>query len=70
MPPAIPRQLQPKMLDEKGIQPGQVKGTGVGGRITKEDAVKAQAPVTSKATESKTPVPAAPAVARRPPGEK
>ena len=35
-----------KILDEKGIQPGQVQGNGVGGRITKEDAVKAQpAPV-------------------------
>ncbi len=31
-----------KILDEKGISPGQVQGSGVGGRITKEDAVKAQ----------------------------
>lgn len=32
-----------KILDEKGIPAGQVQGSGVGGRITKEDAVKAQA---------------------------
>jgi 2-oxoglutarate dehydrogenase E2 component (dihydrolipoamide succinyltransferase) len=39
-----------KLLDEKGIASGNVQGTGVGGRITKEDAMKAQqAPVaTSK----------------------
>ena len=33
-----------KILDEKGIQPGDVNGTGVDGRITKEDAEKAQKP--------------------------
>ncbi|WP_407481230.1 2-oxoglutarate dehydrogenase complex dihydrolipoyllysine-residue succinyltransferase [Elizabethkingia meningoseptica] len=31
-----------KILDEKGIEPAQVNGTGVGGRITKEDAVQAK----------------------------
>ncbi|MBS1487946.1 MAG: 2-oxoglutarate dehydrogenase complex dihydrolipoyllysine-residue succinyltransferase [Bacteroidetes bacterium] len=31
-----------KILDEKGIPSTQVSGSGVGGRITKEDAVKAQ----------------------------
>lgn len=30
-----------KILDEKGIAPGQVAGSGVGGRITKDDAQKA-----------------------------
>ncbi len=45
-----------KILDEKGIQTSQVEGTGVGGRITKDDAVKAQ--VAAKA-ESKTTAPAA-----------
>lgn len=30
-----------KILDEKNIEPAQVKGTGKGGRITKEDAMKA-----------------------------
>lgn len=32
-----------KILDEKGIDPSQVKGSGKHGRITKEDAVNAQA---------------------------
>lgn len=32
-----------KILDEKGIAAAQVAGTGVGGRITKEDAQNAQA---------------------------
>jgi 2-oxoglutarate dehydrogenase E2 component (dihydrolipoamide succinyltransferase) len=31
-----------KILDEKGIASGQVQGSGVGGRITKDDAQKAQ----------------------------
>ena len=31
-----------KILAEKGIDPNQVKGTGAGGRITKEDALNAQ----------------------------
>ncbi|MFM8832576.1 MAG: 2-oxoglutarate dehydrogenase complex dihydrolipoyllysine-residue succinyltransferase [Cytophagales bacterium] len=39
-----------KILEEKGIATTQVSGTGVGGRITKEDALKAQ----PAATESKT----------------
>ncbi len=30
-----------KILDEKNMDPTQVKGTGKGGRITKEDAIKA-----------------------------
>src|SRR6267154_57201 len=44
-----------KILDEKGIATAQVTGSGVGGRITKEDAVKAQS--SSPAKESK-PAPA------------
>ena len=32
-----------KILDEKGIKSSEVSGSGVGGRITKEDAEKAQA---------------------------
>lgn len=52
-----------KILDEKGIPVAQVSGTGVGGRITKEDATKAQ-PVASKPeTKAAAPsVPATPAV--------
>ena len=42
-----------KILSEKGIPVNQVQGNGVGGRITKEDAQKAQnAPAAAK-TESK-----------------
>ncbi|RLA02609.1 MAG: dihydrolipoamide succinyltransferase, partial [Gammaproteobacteria bacterium] len=32
-----------KILDEKGVSPQSVQGTGVGGRITKDDAQKASA---------------------------
>lgn len=38
-----------KIIEEKGMTPGQVQGTGVGGRITKDDAQKAQ----PQAAESK-----------------
>ena len=47
-----------KILAEKGIQPSTIKGTGIGGRITKEDAVstmtKASTPATVQATPSNT----------------
>ena len=43
-----------KILDEKGVTPNQVQGSGVGGRITKDDAQKAQQPA-AKPSESKTP---------------
>lgn len=50
-----------KILSEKGIPASQVQGNGVGGRITKEDAVKAQAsPV--KSVEPKPQTPQAPPV--------
>ncbi|MFZ6010522.1 MAG: 2-oxoglutarate dehydrogenase complex dihydrolipoyllysine-residue succinyltransferase [Bacteroidota bacterium] len=49
-----------KILDEKGIASSQVQGTGVGGRITKEDAQKAQA--TPAKAETKTSAPVAPPV--------
>ncbi|HEX5170512.1 MAG TPA: 2-oxoglutarate dehydrogenase complex dihydrolipoyllysine-residue succinyltransferase [Cyclobacteriaceae bacterium] len=45
-----------KILDEKGISSNQVQGTGVGGRITKEDAVKAQ-PSTSRPEVKSPPSP-------------
>jgi 2-oxoglutarate dehydrogenase E2 component (dihydrolipoamide succinyltransferase) len=41
-----------KILDEKGVAANQVQGSGVGGRITKEDAQKAQVS-TAKPAESK-----------------
>ena len=45
-----------KILDEKGIPASAVSGTGPGGRVTKEDAVKAQA----SAPKAATPTAAAP----------
>lgn len=47
-----------KILDEKGIKSSEVSGSGVGGRITKEDAEKAQAKSKAepaKAAASSTP---------------
>jgi len=43
-----------KILDEKGIETSTVSGTGVGGRITKEDAMNVQA------VKPASPVPVAP----------
>ncbi|MGI9545467.1 MAG: 2-oxoglutarate dehydrogenase complex dihydrolipoyllysine-residue succinyltransferase [Cyclobacteriaceae bacterium] len=48
-----------KILAEKGLSPADVKGTGVGGRITKTDAENAQAgrePSKQKASEDSVPV--------------
>ncbi|WP_020533611.1 2-oxoglutarate dehydrogenase complex dihydrolipoyllysine-residue succinyltransferase [Flexithrix dorotheae] len=55
-----------KILAEKGISPTEVKGTGVGGRITKEDAGKAQktAPKSAPA-ENNAPVSSDPRNSRR-----
>lgn len=46
-----------KILEEKAIPAGQVAGSGVGGRITKEDAVKAQVlkPAETKVAPALTP---------------
>jgi len=52
-----------KILAEKGIETTAVNGSGVDGRITKEDAVKAEKPAAAKAPEKPAPVAAAPAVA-------
>ena len=50
-----------KILAEKGVDAGSVKGTGVDGRITKEDAVKAEKATQPAAkTEVAKPVAAAP----------
>jgi 2-oxoglutarate dehydrogenase E2 component (dihydrolipoamide succinyltransferase) len=49
-----------KILDEKGIPTNQVSGSGVGGRITKEDAAKAQ--VTAPTKDVKPAVASAPPV--------
>lgn len=44
-----------KILEEKGISAKDVKGTGVDGRITKEDAEKAQKAIQSSAKEASKP---------------
>ncbi|MBN8576793.1 MAG: 2-oxoglutarate dehydrogenase complex dihydrolipoyllysine-residue succinyltransferase [Cyclobacteriaceae bacterium] len=49
-----------KILDEKGIKASEVAGTGVGGRITKDDATQAQK-ATTKTEAGKSP--AAPVIA-------
>lgn len=46
-----------KILAEKNIDAGQVSGTGVGGRITKEDAMKAQAGTPAAKKESPSTAP-------------
>jgi 2-oxoglutarate dehydrogenase E2 component (dihydrolipoamide succinyltransferase) len=50
-----------KILDEKGVGTNQVQGSGVGGRITKEDAQKAQA-AAAKPAEAKSQAPSGPPV--------
>ena len=52
-----------KIIEEKGMRPDQVQGTGVGGRITKDDAQKAQ-PGEEKAAapKEKASIPAGPQV--------
>ncbi|HKG07672.1 MAG TPA: 2-oxoglutarate dehydrogenase complex dihydrolipoyllysine-residue succinyltransferase [Pedobacter sp.] len=55
-----------KILAEKGVDAGAVKGTGVDGRITKEDAVNAQKstqPAAPKADTAKAAAVATPSVA-------
>jgi 2-oxoglutarate dehydrogenase E2 component (dihydrolipoamide succinyltransferase) len=52
-----------KILDEKGISAASVAGSGVGGRITKEDAVAAVQPASAQA-----PTASAPAVSAVPSG--
>lgn len=51
-----------KILAEKGIDPNEVKGSGAGGRITKEDALNAQKS-NGKASAGQAPVSKAPAEA-------
>jgi 2-oxoglutarate dehydrogenase E2 component (dihydrolipoamide succinyltransferase) len=53
-----------KIMAEKGLNSDQVKGTGVDGRITKEDAMKAEKPAASAAKPAAQPsAPSAPAQA-------
>jgi 2-oxoglutarate dehydrogenase E2 component (dihydrolipoamide succinyltransferase) len=51
-----------KILAEKGIEAATLAGTGKDGRVTKEDALAASAPVTAAAPKAAPAVAAAPAV--------
>lgn len=48
-----------KILSEKGVDPKDVKGSGVDGRITKEDAQKAQKPAPAPAPKASNNTPSA-----------
>ncbi len=60
-----PSPVAAKVLAEKGIDAASVQGTGIGGRITKDDAMKAEKPAAAPAPQvakpAVTPAPAAPA---------
>ncbi len=43
-----------KMILEKGLDPTGIQGTGRGGRLTKEDVIKAQAALSTTGTRSQT----------------
>ncbi|GAB3315908.1 2-oxoglutarate dehydrogenase complex dihydrolipoyllysine-residue succinyltransferase [Larkinella ripae] len=64
-----PSPVAAKILAEKGIDPKEINGTGIGGRITKDDAVKAEKtapapqPAATPAPPKPAPAPAAPAPA-------
>jgi pyruvate dehydrogenase E2 component (dihydrolipoamide acetyltransferase) len=62
---ALASPLVRKMLREAGVEPGSVRGTGKGGRITREDAERAIAEGPAPAAEA--PGRAAPAQRERPP---
>lgn len=57
-----PSPVAAKVLAEKGIDPASVQGTGIGGRITKDDAVKAEKPAATPAPQVAKPA-VTPAVA-------
>ncbi len=57
-----PSPVAAKVLAEKGIDPATVQGTGIGGRITKDDAVKAEKPAATPAPQTAQPA-VAPAAA-------
>jgi len=54
-----------KILAEKGVDPASVNGNGVAGRITKEDALSAQAPAAKPAVTATAPATAAPPAGER-----
>jgi 2-oxoglutarate dehydrogenase E2 component (dihydrolipoamide succinyltransferase) len=59
----VPSPAAAKILAEKGIDPAGVNGTGVGGRLTKEDAVNAAPVAKTESAAPKATAPAAKAIA-------
>lgn len=57
----VPSPAAAKILAERGIDPKNINGNGVDGRITKDDALKAEVPKPAAKTESKPAAPVAPA---------
>ena len=49
----VPSPAAAKILAEKGVEPARVSGSGVGGRLTKEDALKAEAGKKTESTSAK-----------------
>ncbi|MGI4749631.1 MAG: 2-oxoglutarate dehydrogenase complex dihydrolipoyllysine-residue succinyltransferase [Janthinobacterium lividum] len=62
----VPSPAAAKILAEKGLDGSNINGNGVGGRITKEDAVKAEAPKPAAKTETKPVAAPAKALALQP----
>lgn len=62
----VPSPAAAKILAEKGVDPTSVNGNGINGRITKDDAVKAQATQSTAKAESKPATSAKPAPASQP----
>ena len=58
-----PSPVAAKVLAEKGIDAAYVEGTGIGGRITKDDAMKAEKPAATPTPQSAKPTAPAPQVA-------
>lgn len=67
--PAAATPLAAAILAEKGIDPAQIKGSGEGGKVTKEDAMKAEkapaAAPTPAAAPAKPTAPSTPAAGER-----
>lgn len=70
--PELQQHLSPavqRVVNEKGLDPAQVQGTGLGGRLTKADvqnATPASRPAENKTSQAATTAPAAPILARGP----
>ncbi len=62
----FPSPAAAKILDEKGVSAQQVQGTGIGGRVTKEDAMKAAPAPAQPATAPAQPAPSAQPTAPKP----